>query len=49
MNKNKYDSGSSMEDYATGIINALPNASDQYKMDLADAFEFNEIGYTIED
>ena len=48
-NKNKYDSESSLEDYATGIINALPNASDQYKMDLADAFELNELGYTIED
>lgn len=49
LNKSKYDSNSALEDYATGIINALPNASDQYKMDLADAFEFNELGYTIED
>lgn len=49
LNKSKYDSDSALEDYATGIINALPNASDQYKMDLADAFEFNELGYTIED
>lgn len=49
LNKCKYDSDSALEDYATGIINALPNASDQYKMDLADAFEFNELGYTIED
>lgn len=49
LNKSKYDSESALEDYATGIINALPNASDQYKMDLADAFEFNELGYTIED
>ena len=48
-NKNKYDSESALEDYATGIINALPNASERYKMDLADAFEFNELGYTIED
>lgn len=49
LNKSKYDSKSALEDYATGIINALPNASDQYKMDLADAFEFNELGYIIED
>lgn len=49
MNKNKYDSNSAIENYATSIINNLPNASDQYKMDLADAFEFNELGYTIED
>lgn len=49
LNKNKYDSNSAMENYATSIINNLPNASDQYKMDLADAFEFNELGYTIED
>lgn len=49
LNKNKFDSNSALEDYATGIINALPNASDQYKKDLADAFEFNELGYTVED
>lgn len=49
LNKNKYDSNSALENYATSIINNLPNASDQYKMDLADAFEFNELGYTIED
>ena len=49
LNKSKYDSESALEDYATGIINALPSASDQYKMDLADAFEFNELGYNIED
>lgn len=49
LNKSKYDSESALEDYATGLINALPNASEQYKMDLADAFEFNELGYTIED
>lgn len=49
LNKGKYDSESALEDYATGIINALPNASEQYKMDLSDAFEFNELGYTIED
>lgn len=49
LNKSKYDSNSALEDYATGIINALPNASVQYKIDLADAFEFNELGYNIED
>lgn len=49
LNKSTYDSESALEDYATGIINALPNASEQYKMDLSDAFEFNELGYTIED
>lgn len=49
LNKNKYDSNSAIENYATSIINNLPNASDQYKMDLSDAFEFNELGYNIED
>lgn len=49
LNKSKYDSESALEDYATGIINALPNASEQYKKDLSDAFEFNELGYTVED
>lgn len=49
LNKNKYDSNTAIENYATSIINNLPNASEQYKMDLADAFEFNELGYIIED
>lgn len=49
LNKSKYDSESALEDYATGIINALPNASEQYKKDLSDAFEFNELGYAVED
>ena len=49
LNKNKYDSNSAIENYATSIINNLPNASEQYKMDLSDAFEFNELGYIIED
>lgn len=49
LNKNKYDSNTALENYATSIINNLPNASEQYKMDLSDAFEFNELGYIIED
>lgn len=49
LNKNKYDSNTAIENYATSIINNLPNASEQYKMDLSDAFEFNELGYIIED
>lgn len=49
LNKNKYDSNSAIENYGTSIINNLPNASDQYKIDLSDAFEFNELGYNIED
>ena len=49
LNKNKFDSNAALDNYATSIINSLPNASEQYKMDLSDAFEFNELGYIIED
>lgn len=49
LNRNKYDSASSLEEFSTALIDYLPNASEQYKRDLMDAFEYNEIGYTIED
>lgn len=49
LNRNKYDSSSALEEFSTALIEYLPNASEQYKRDLMDAFEYNEIGYTIED
>ena len=49
LNRNKYDSSSALEEFSCAMIWYLPNASEQYKRDLMDAFEYNEIGYTIED
>lgn len=49
LNRNKYDSSSALEEFSAALIEYLPNASEQYKRDLMDAFEYNEIGYTIED
>lgn len=49
LNRNKYDSSSALEEFSSALIEYLPNASEQYKRDLMDAFEYNEIGYTIED
>lgn len=44
-----YDSDSSIQEFSTVLIEYLPGASDQYKLDLMDAFENNELGYYIED
>lgn len=49
LNRNKYDSSSALEEFSSALIDYLPFASEQYKRDLMDAFEYNEIGYTIED
>lgn len=43
-----YDSDSSIQEFSSTLIEYLPNASDKYKTDLMDAFEYNELGYTIE-
>lgn len=44
-----YDSESAMQELSTSLINYLPDVSEQYKCDLMDAFEMNELGYSIED
>lgn len=49
LNISKYDSSSALEAFSSALIEYLPEASEQYKRDLMDAFEYNEIGYTIED
>lgn len=49
LNRNKHDSSSALEEFSCALIEYLPYASEQYKRDLMDAFEYNEIGYTIED
>lgn len=47
-NRQGYDSDSAVQEFASTLIEYLPNASDGYKADLMDAFEYNELGYTIE-
>lgn len=45
----QFDSDSAIQNFSTSIIENLPQASEQYKMDLMDAFESDELGYIIED
>lgn len=49
LNKTGYDSNSAMQEFASSLVEYLPDASDAYKKDLIDAFEYNELGYNIED
>lgn len=44
-----YDSDSSVQEFSSTLIEYLPDASNQYKLDLMDAFENNELGYYVED
>lgn len=44
----KYDSEAALEEFSSALIEYLPNASEQYKRDLMDAFEYNEVGYENE-
>ena len=44
-----FDSDSAIQNFSTTLIENLPEASEQYKKDLMDEFENEEIGYTIED
>lgn len=48
INRQGYDSNAAIQEFSSALIEYLPNASDGYKEDLMDAFEYNEIGYTIE-
>lgn len=49
LNKTGYDSNSAMQEFASSLVEYLPDASDAYKKDLTEAFEYNELGYNIED
>ena len=49
LHRHAYDSGTAISEFATSLIEYLPNASIQYKKDLMDRFECNELGYTVED
>lgn len=44
-----YDSNSAISNLSSALIEGLPDASDQYKSDLMDAFEANELDTIIED
>lgn len=48
INRQGYDSNSAIQEFSSALIEYLPNASEGYKADLMDAFEYNELGYTIE-
>ena len=48
LNRQGYDSNAAIQEFSSALIEYLPNASDGYKADLMDAFEYNELGYTIE-
>ena len=48
INRQGYDSNAAIQEFSSALIEYLPNASDGYKSDLMDAFEYNELGYTIE-
>lgn len=43
-----YDSESAIAEYCSAMMEYLPDASEQYKKDLMDMFENEEIGYDIE-
>lgn len=49
LNKTGYDSNSAMQEFASSLVDYLPDASDAYKEELIEAFEYNELGYNIED
>lgn len=49
LHRHAFDSKGAISEFATSLIEYLPNASIQYKKDLMDRFEFNELGYTVED
>lgn len=49
LHRHKFDSSGAVSEFATSLIEYLPNASLQYKKDLMDRFEYNELGYTVDD
>lgn len=49
LHQHGHDSQSAVSDFASNLINYLPDVSIQYKKDMMDRFEFNETGYTVED
>lgn len=49
LHRHAYESGTAVSEFASSLIEYLPNASITYKKDLMDRFEYNELGYTVDD
>lgn len=49
LKQHHYDSEAAVSNFASSIIEYLPNASIQYKKDLMDRFEYNELGYIVDE
>lgn len=49
LHRHIYDSGTAISEFATSLIEYVPDVTIQYKKDLMDKFEYNELGYIVED
>lgn len=49
LHRHTYDSGTAISEFATALIEYIPDVTIQYKKDLMDKFEYNELGYDVED
>jgi hypothetical protein len=49
LHRHTYDSGTAISEFATSLIEYIPDVTIQYKKDLMDKFEYNELGYDVED
>lgn len=49
LHRHTYDSGTAISEFATSLIEYIPDVTIQYKKDLMDKFEYNELGYAVED
>ena len=48
INRKGYASSASVLEFSSSLIEYLPSASEEYKKDLMDAFEYSEAGFDIE-
>lgn len=48
INRKGYASSASVLEFSSSLIEYLPTASEEYKKDLMDAFEYNEAGFNVE-
>jgi len=49
MERTTYGYQQNMNDFATALLDAIPDASDQWKADMMELFEYEETGYNIEE
>lgn len=49
LQQSRYDSGDGVSNFSSSLIEHLPNTTLNYKKELMERFEYNEIGYIIED